>query len=69
MVEPLSEVMLTWLRLAWSPAPKVTVKAVMESVPVFVDTLMESRSVIPLSGATVLLPGSVPSAMVVVGVE
>ena len=62
---PLSEVILTSLKPAWVPAAKVTVKAVMLSVPETVCTVKASKSVIADSGATVLLPGSVPSPKVV----
>ena len=66
-VAPLSDVMRTSLKLSNEFAPvSVTVSAVTESVPPLVTSVNASRSVMDAPGAMVLLPGSVPSAMVVV---
>ena len=46
--------------------PRVTVAAVTVSVPVLATRVKASRSVIAAPGAIVALPGSVPSAIVVV---
>src|SRR3989344_9709137 len=66
VVEPLSLVTRASLKDAAVPAAKVTVSAVIESLPESVWKVNESRSLIASLGAKVLLPGSVPFASEVV---